>query len=211
MERTKQYLDYAASQDDCVVTYHVSNMILAIHNNVSYLGKPKACSQAGGHFFLSNNIPIPETNGAILNIAKIIHVVMSSTAEAELSALFINAKQAIPMRTTLEEFWHKQPPTPIQIDNSTSSGVVNNKIQPKATKAMDMHFYWLKDWEAQKQLWINWCPGKTNWADYWTKHHSVTHHVSLRNHFFTPIQVINALRQRLARSDIFGKSTARVC
>jgi len=69
---------------------------------------------------------------------------MSSNTEAELGALFIKIKQDIPMRTTLEELGHKQPPTPIQTDNSTASGVVNNKIQPKATKVMDMCYYWLK-------------------------------------------------------------------
>jgi hypothetical protein len=52
----------------------------------------------------------------------------------------------------LEELGHKQPPTPIQTDNSTACGVVNNEIQPKATKAMDMRFYWLKDRERQKEF-----------------------------------------------------------
>jgi hypothetical protein len=136
---------------------------------------------------------------------------MSSAAEAKLSALFINAKQAIPMRTTLEELGHKQPSTPIQTDNSTASCIVNNKIQPKAMKTMDMQYYWLKDREAQKQLWIYWHPGKTNWSDYWTKHHPASHHASLRNHYFTPIQVVSALRRQLAQSSICGKSTARVC
>jgi hypothetical protein len=44
MERTKQFLDYATSQDDCVVTYRASNMILVIHSDASYLSKPKARS-----------------------------------------------------------------------------------------------------------------------------------------------------------------------
>eukprot|EP00804_Cyclotella_cryptica_P014938 CCRYP_000561-RA/>CCRYP_000561-RA protein AED:0.47 eAED:0.47 QI:0/-1/0/1/-1/0/1/0/59 len=39
---------------------------------------------------------------------------------------------------------HPQPPTPIQTDNSTALGVVNNTIQPKRTKAMDMRFHWLR-------------------------------------------------------------------
>ena len=43
-----------------------------------------------------------------------------------------------------------QPPTPIQTDNSTARGVVNNEIQPKATESMDMRFYWLKDRETRK-------------------------------------------------------------
>ncbi len=67
---------------------------------------------------------------------------MSSAAEAELGALYINAREAIPIRHLLKEMGHKQPPTPIQTDNSTALGVVTNNIQPH-TKAMDMQFHWL--------------------------------------------------------------------
>jgi Zn-finger protein len=60
------------------------------------------------------------TNGLWMHkshtVAKIIKAVMSSGAGAELGGLFINAKIAVPIRTTLEELGHKQPPTPIQTD-----------------------------------------------------------------------------------------------
>jgi hypothetical protein len=108
-------------------------MILAAHSDASYLSELQARSQAGGHFFLSNNSNIPLNNGAILNTAHIIKHVMTSATEAELAALYI----------ILEELGHKQPATPLQTDNSMADGVVNGKIQPKWTKAMDMRFYWL--------------------------------------------------------------------
>ena len=54
-------------------------------------------------------------------------------------------------------------------------------IQPKATKAMDMRFYWLKDRESVEQFKYYWKPGKTNLADYWTKHHPALHHQSMRD------------------------------
>ncbi len=41
---------------------------------------------------MSNDEKFPPNNGAILTIATIIKAVMSSAAEAELGALFINAK-----------------------------------------------------------------------------------------------------------------------
>ncbi len=44
---------------------------------------------------MSNDIPYPPNNGAILNIAKVIDVVVSSASEAELGALFKNAKEAV--------------------------------------------------------------------------------------------------------------------
>ena len=118
-------------------------MILAAHSDASYLSETKARSCAGGHFFLTENDEVPRNNGAILTIAQIIKSVMSSAAEAELGALYINAQEAIPLRHLLEELGHTQPPTPIQIDNSTALGVVSNIIQPKRTKAMDMRFHWL--------------------------------------------------------------------
>jgi hypothetical protein len=71
-------------------------MVLAIHSDASYLSEPKARSRAGGHFFLSKNGNNPPNNGAVLNVSKIIKVVMSSAAEAELGALFINAKKSVP-------------------------------------------------------------------------------------------------------------------
>ncbi len=77
---------------------------------------------------------------------------MSSAAEAELGALYINAREAIPMQHLLEEMGHKQPPTPIQTDNNTALGVVTNNIQPRRTKAMDMQFHWLRCRDAQGQF-----------------------------------------------------------
>ena len=43
---------------------------------------------------------------------------MGSAAEAEVRRLYINALESSPMRTTLEELDHSQPPTPIRTDNS---------------------------------------------------------------------------------------------
>jgi hypothetical protein len=42
------------------------------------------------------------TNGAILIISAVLKQVMSSTAEAEIGAVFINAKEGAVLRTTLE-------------------------------------------------------------------------------------------------------------
>ena len=66
---------------------------------------------------------------------------MSSAAKAELGALYINACKAVPMRHLFKVMGHKQPKTPIETDNSTAFGVVNNNIQLQCTKAMDMHFH----------------------------------------------------------------------
>jgi hypothetical protein len=144
----KQFLDYMASQDKAVLTYKARNMVLAIHSNASYLSNPKTCSHADGHMFMAGRDDIPTNNGAVLNILQIIWAVMSSAAEAELGALFINAETAVSMHHTLKELGHPQPPTPIQTDNKTTKDLLINKIMPKALKVMDMHLNWLQCCEA---------------------------------------------------------------
>jgi hypothetical protein len=194
MQRTHHLLDYVATHPDAILSYAKSNMILGIHSDASYLSEPKARSRAGGHFFLSDGTDEAPNNGAILNISQIIKSVMSSAAEAELGALYINAREAVPCRTLLHEMGHQQPPTPIQTDNSTALGVVTNNILPRRTKAMDMRFWWLRDRDEQEQFRYFWRPGTTNRGDYWTKHHCSAHHQEKRDEILTPLFIIQALR-----------------
>ncbi len=72
MELCKQFLDYMAKQEDTILTYFASDMVLAIHSNASYLSKPKSCSHARGHMFMAGKDDIPFNNGTILNILQII-------------------------------------------------------------------------------------------------------------------------------------------
>jgi hypothetical protein len=191
MEKTmmlcKQFLDFMATQEDAVLTYQASNMVLAIHSNASYLSEPKSRSRAGGHMFMAGKDEIPIDNGAVLNISQIIRAIMSSAAEAELGALFINAKTAVSIRQTLIELGHPQPCTPIQTDNATAHTLLTNKILPKALKAMDMRFHWLQCRDAQDQFRYYWRPGMQNLADYFTQHHPATHHKSVRPTILTAV------------------------
>jgi hypothetical protein len=149
---------------------------------------------------MSSNTKDPANNGAVLNITQLIKAVMSSVAKAKLSALYINACEAVPQRHLLEEMGHPQSTTSIQTDNSTAFGVVNSNIQPQQTKAMDMRFHWLQCREAQKQFRFFWDPGKTNLADYWTKHHCAAHHIKQRPQFLEPLSVITALQASKERT-----------
>jgi hypothetical protein len=42
MEKIKQLLDYWASQEEAIVPYHASDMVLAVHSDASYLNKCKS-------------------------------------------------------------------------------------------------------------------------------------------------------------------------
>ncbi len=164
MELCKIFLDFMATQEEAILTYRASKMVLAIHSDALYLSKPKARSQAGGHMFMAGNEDIPFNNGAVHNISQIIQAVMSSAAEVELGALFINVKTAISIQQTLIELGHPQPRTPMQTDHATTLALLTNKILPKALKAMDMHFHWLWCRNAQGQFRYYWRPGTQNLA-----------------------------------------------
>jgi hypothetical protein len=66
-------------------------MILNVHSDASYLSAPKACSRAGGYFFLGS---IPQDtkpifiNGVIHIACTILKLVAALVAEAEFGALF---------------------------------------------------------------------------------------------------------------------------
>ena len=82
MKKVDQFLDYAASQEQAVLTYEASDMILAVHSDAFYLRESKVRSRARGHFFMSKDVSFPPNNVDVLNIAQIIKAIMSSAAEA---------------------------------------------------------------------------------------------------------------------------------
>ena len=96
---------------------------------------------------------------------------------------YADCKSAVPLRITLEEMGHVQPPTPVQIDNTTTEGIMNSTMQQKRSKAMDMRFYWVQDRIKQNHLKEFWKPGNTNLGDYHTKHHAPNHHSNVREHY----------------------------
>ena len=119
-------------------------MVLDGHSNASYLSKTKARSRSGGRFYMSEDTLIPYNNDNVITVSQLINAVVSSAAEAELGALFINCQEDIPYRHTLVEMCHPQPPTPMQTDNTTYLGVAKNNIVSKLLKSMDMGINWLQ-------------------------------------------------------------------
>ena len=191
MKAITHLLNYCATHPEATVRFIASDMVLWVDSDASYLSENKARSRAGGFHFLSNrpkhpdiaptaNDAPPPNNGPIHVLCQIMREVVSSAAEAELGALFHNAKEACPIRTSLEELGHPQPPTPIQTDNSTAHGIANDTVKQKRSKAIDMRFYWVRDRVRQKQFHIFWQKGSLSRADYFTKHHPASHHQTVR-------------------------------
>jgi hypothetical protein len=191
--RINHFLNYAATHPNAKLRYTASQMHLWLHSDASYLNESKARSRNGGFFFLSDKPklpikptdPAPPLNAPILVNSKVIDAVMSSVQESETGSGFINAKDAVPMRTTLHEMGHPQGPTPIQFDNKCATGILTDNVVQRRSKAMDMRFYWLRDRVRQQQFHVHWKPGQSNLGDYPTKHHSAKHHIAVRPTYVT--------------------------
>lgn len=173
-------LDYCATYPDDGVIYRASDMVLAAHSDAGFNNVSKSRSRAGAHIFLSEDDPFPRWNGAVLAIAQIIKHVMSSAAEAESGALFVTAKEMIPLRHALIEMGWPQPPSPIQCDNSTAVGMTNCTLIPRKSKSWDLRLDWLRCRESQKQFRYYWDKGANNHGDYYSKHHPDCHHLAKR-------------------------------
>jgi hypothetical protein len=173
-------LDYCSTHKEAVLSYHASKMLLIIHSDAGYLNESNGRSRAGGHFYLGNQIKPDINNGAILNPTGILKHVANAASEAELGALFVNCKEGVVARQTLNDMGHPQPATPVQTDNSTASGIANDTIKQQRSRAMDMRYHWVRDRVKQKQFNVHWKPGKENRGDYFTKHHAPKHHQTKR-------------------------------
>ena len=200
MKECVRLLNYAATHPDARVRFRASQMVLHIHSDASYLSEPKSHSRVGGYYFLDGkdnpdpNAPPPPLNGAIHVESRILRPIMASATEAETAGLFHNGQEGAALRTILEEMGHPQPgPTPITTDNQVATGIANDTVKTKRTKAMDMRFYWIRDRVRQGQFRVHWKRGADNHGDYYTKHFPPSHHQAVRP---TYLQVAAATVER---------------
>ena len=106
--------------------------------------------------------------------------VISSVVDAEVGALFDNAKEVIRKCLTLHDMGHNQHTTPIQVDNKYAEGIANDATKQKHTKAMDIRFCWMKDRVRLLKFLVYWRKGLNNLGDYLTKYHPISHHHRVR-------------------------------
>jgi hypothetical protein len=103
-DKVVKLLNYYNTHPETKKWYHACDMILHIHSDASYLSENEAKSRAIGFFYMGNTSKNDKklTNGAIFIISKVLKHVMSSAAEAEIVPVFLNAKEGVVLRTTLE-------------------------------------------------------------------------------------------------------------
>ena len=103
MAAVHHLLDYCATYPDDRITYRVSNMVFAAHSDAGFNNESTSRSRAGAHIFLSENDSILRWNGPLLTIVQIMKYVVSSAVEAEMTSLFLTAKEMVPLRNILQE------------------------------------------------------------------------------------------------------------
>ena len=163
----KWFPDYYTANPDAAITYKASKIIIKCDRDTTYLVPSEVSSRVAGFIYIGNKY---STNNQIINapimvIARALTmVVASAAAEAELAALFHNAREIVPLQIIAEEIDHPQPATEIRMDNTTAKGIADNTLKQQRSKAIDMRFYWIRDRISQNQFKIILAPGKTNIA-----------------------------------------------
>ena len=76
MKQVKQFLDYTASQEEVIITFNASGMVLAIHYDASYPSK-KMHAVAQDAIFPYQVTKKPPPNDTVLNLSTIIRNVIS--------------------------------------------------------------------------------------------------------------------------------------
>ncbi|KAL7546622.1 hypothetical protein ACHAWF_009953, partial [Thalassiosira exigua] len=109
-----QLLAYIVTYPADGIIYRPSGIHLCAHCDAGFVNESKSRRCAGYQIFLSEDSPRPSWNGSVLTIASILKNVLTSAAEAELSALFDCIKALLrwagcmgaqPFRRTTERFF----------------------------------------------------------------------------------------------------------
>ena len=151
-------MDYLHTHPNAKLRFHKSDIQLHIDSDAVYLVAPRAKSRVTGYYYMSNkqeNIQQgeqPQHNAPIHVECVLLKHVVSSSAEAEIGALFHNTKMTIFIIKMLESLGHKQDKVHIKTDNSTAQAFSNSVLKEKRSKTWDMRWWWLQDKTKSNQF-----------------------------------------------------------
>jgi hypothetical protein len=80
-------------------------------------------------------------NGAFFTLCSILWFVLASVVEAKHDALFLNCKDGMISRMTLEELGHPQPKTQVHCNNVSAVGIANNTVKRQRSRSMETQFF----------------------------------------------------------------------
>ena len=76
----------------------------------------------------------------------------------------------------------------MSVDNKCAQGLANDTVKRRQSKAIDMRFHWIRDRVRQGQFLINWGPGASNLADFFTKNLAAKQFQEMRLYFVKDIK-----------------------
>ena len=79
-KKINQLLNYGATYLTDGIIYRSSDIVICDHSDAGFHNKSKCCIRAGARTFLSENEPMPNWNGPILTLSRIIKFVTSSAS-----------------------------------------------------------------------------------------------------------------------------------
>ena len=170
MEKLTQLSKYCTAHPGATFRFTASNTTLSVKSAV------KGRSRAAGYFFMTSTTLTP--NGPY-KPNRAVHVLCHIMREV--GALFHIGKEACPLRIALEEIEHPQPATPVAADNNTAGGTATDTVKQMRSKAINMHFYGIRNRVRQGQFKIFCSKGQTKRADYFSKHHPASHHQDIHS------------------------------
>ena len=97
-EAQRYFLNYRATNPDASIAYYASYMIILGDTDAAYLVASKARSRNVAYIFMGNKDRNNQIiNGPIMVIARILKMVVTMAAEAEVASLFHAAQEIVPL------------------------------------------------------------------------------------------------------------------
>ena len=204
-------MDFLHTYPNARIRFFAGTMQLSVDSDASYLVQPGAKSRYAGYFYLESTPNSLNYNGTPHNApihteCATIKNVVCSAAESECAGLFKNSHISIHIRRVLEALSHKQKSTKVKTDNRTANSFVHSSMRMKRSKSWDMRYHWLRENDQKQSLKIYWDKGSNNDADYFTKHHSPSHHKLMRPKYILKGFAVTELAKAISSS-----IRARVC
>ena len=149
-KNVNQFLDYMEIYPNAAVRFHSSDMILCANTDASYMTELQAQSYSAAYLFLGS-VPSKyareRLNGPLHVNCKILNFVAAYAAEAETGGCFVTGRDVIILRNTLEEMDNPKPITKVCMENTTATGISNNKTKQHQPYAINMRYFGIRDKE----------------------------------------------------------------
>ena len=110
---------------------------------------------------------------------------------------FNRGKTDIVIQSALITLDHKQPATPLKINNYITDFFVNSGMKQKRSKKWYIKCHWLRDNEVLDQLIVYCDRGTKNDANYFTKHHPPIHHRKIRPRYIHTSSLVRKITQTI--------------